>query len=120
MDDVNEAADALSQKVPLLVIKRGSLGAIARVSKESFAAVPPIVEVVDHVGAGDSFDAGFIHQFIRGAKVEDCLKFANIAGSLSVTRPGGTEAFRDANYRESFLRTHLASDCSERTTPMPH
>jgi sugar/nucleoside kinase (ribokinase family) len=62
--------------------------------------------MVDAVGAGDSFDAGFIHQFIRGAKVEDCLKFANIIGALSVTRAGGTEAFRDAKHREGFLNKH--------------
>jgi len=65
--------------------------------------------VVDPVGAGDTFDAGFVHQFIRGAKIEDCLKFANCAGALSVTRAGGTEAFRDAAHREAFLRKHAAS-----------
>lgn len=109
VNNVNQAAEVLSQKVPLLVIKRGSQGAIARVLKEGLTAFPPVVDVADHVGAGDSFDAGFIHQFIRGAKVEDCLKFANLAGALSVTRPGGTEAFRDVQHRESFLRTHSAS-----------
>jgi hypothetical protein len=62
------------------------------------------------VGAGDSFDAGFIHQFIRRAKVEDSLKFGNVAGALSVTRAGGTEAFRDARHREEFIRkTHRGS-----------
>ena len=45
--------------------------------KEKYTAFAPIVDVVDPVGAGDTFDAGFIHQFIRGAKIEDCLKFAN-------------------------------------------
>jgi sugar/nucleoside kinase (ribokinase family) len=120
VDDVNEAGDVLSQKVPLLVIKRGAQGAIARVSEEKFSAFPPVVEVADHVGAGDSFDAGFIHQFIRGAKIEDCLTFANIAGSLSVTRSGGTEAFRDAQHRESFLRTHPARGCPQKTTLIPY
>jgi sugar/nucleoside kinase (ribokinase family) len=106
VDDVSKAAEILSQKVPIVVIKKGSQGAIARVSKEKFAEFPPVVDVADLVGAGDSFDAGFIHQFIRGSKVEDCLKFANIAGALSVTRPGGTEAYRDATHREAFLRKH--------------
>ena len=55
------------------MIKRGSQGAIARASKEKFVSFPPVVDVADHVGAGDSFDAGFIHQFIRIAKIEDCL-----------------------------------------------
>jgi sugar/nucleoside kinase (ribokinase family) len=105
-DDVNQAAEALSQKVPLVVIKRGSQGAVVREGKTKLSAFPPVTDVVDAVGAGDSFDAGFIHQFIRGAKIEDCLKFANITGALSVTRTGGTEAFRDAKHRESFLNKH--------------
>ena len=106
VEDVSRAAEVLSQKVAIVVIKRGSQGALARVSKEKFVAAPPPVEAADHVGAGDSFDAGFIHQFIRGGKIEECLKFGNIVGALSVTRPGGTEAFRDADHRESFLRNH--------------
>ncbi|MGB7844244.1 MAG: carbohydrate kinase family protein [Candidatus Acidiferrum sp.] len=107
VDDVERAAEVLSQKVPVLVIKRGSQGAIARAAKGKLAAFPPVVDVADHVGAGDSFDAGFVHQFIRGAKIEDCLKYANIVGSLSVTRAGGTEAFRDAEHRGAFLRAHV-------------
>jgi sugar/nucleoside kinase (ribokinase family) len=106
MDEVERAAEVLSQKVPVVVIKRGSRGALACVSKERYTAIPPVVEAADHVGAGDSFDAGFIHQFIRGGKIEECLRFGNIAGALSVTRPGGTEAFRDAMHREAFLRSH--------------
>jgi len=109
INNFEQAVESLSQKVRILVVKRGSQGAIARVGKEKFAAYPPIADVVDPVGAGDTFDAGFVHQFIRGAKIEDCLKFANCAGALSVTRAGGTEAFRDAAHREAFLRKHAAS-----------
>ena len=92
--DPERAAEILSQKVPVLVMKRGSQGAILRAGKEKLVGFPPVVDPVDLVGAGDSFDAGFIHQFIRGAKLEDCLKYGNIVGALSVTRAGGTEAFR--------------------------
>jgi sugar/nucleoside kinase (ribokinase family) len=88
------------------VIKRGSQGALARVSKDKFVAPSFNVQAIDHVGAGDSFDAGFLHEFVRGKVIEDCLKFGNVLGALSVTRPGGTEAFRDAEYRDSFLRAH--------------
>jgi len=108
INNFEQAVESLSQKVRILVVKRGSQGAIARVGKEKFAAYPPVADVVDPVGAGDTFDAGFVHQFIRGAKIEDCLKFANCAGALSVTRAGGTEAFRDASHREAFLRKHAA------------
>ena len=113
-EDVDKAIENLAQKVPILVVKRGSQGAVARAGKEKFTAFPPVVDSVDPVGAGDSFDAGFIHQFIRGAKVEDCLKFANLIGALSVTKAGGTEAFRDTAHREAFLRKH-----AQRTTGRP-
>jgi sugar/nucleoside kinase (ribokinase family) len=101
--NVEAAAKFLSGVVPLVVIKRGSQGALAQSGSDIFSAPPLTGIFVDAVGAGDSFDAGFIHQYIRGAKIEDCLKFGNIAGALSVTRAGGTEAFRDKSHREQFL-----------------
>lgn len=104
-DDAARAADILGEKVSLVVIKRGKQGAIARRGKERhYASAPSEVTVVDSVGAGDSFDAGFLHQFIRGAKIEECLKYGNLAGALSTTRGGGTEAFRDASHRTQFLQ----------------
>ena len=111
--NVESAIKFLSGVVPLVVIKRGALGALAQRGNDSFSAPPLGSTFVDAVGAGDSFDAGFIHQYIRGAKIEDCLKFGNIAGALSVTRAGGTEAFRDKSHRERFLnlnwQTHRVS-----------
>jgi sugar/nucleoside kinase (ribokinase family) len=62
------------------------------------------VDAVDSVGAGDSFDAGFVHGLVRGWGIEDCLKFASLTGALSTTRAGGIEAFRNAEHRERFLR----------------
>lgn len=113
-DSVEKAADALAAKVPVLVIKRGSQGTIVRRGTEKHVVFPPVVTAVDPVGAGDSFDAGFIHQFIRGAKLEDCVKFGNATGALSVTRAGGTEAFRDAAHRTAFLRQHAPVTATSR------
>jgi len=104
--DSRQAAEILAKKVPLVVVKRGPQGAFARRGAEKIEGFPPPVTAVDMIGAGDSFDAGFIHQFIRGASLENCLKFGNVVGALSVTRAGGTEAFRDAAHRDSFLRKH--------------
>jgi sugar/nucleoside kinase (ribokinase family) len=107
-DNVEQAAQILSEKVPIVVVKRGSQGAMAIAARQKLEAIPPKVESIDHVGAGDSFDAGFIHEYIRGKSIEDCLRYGNIVGALSVTRPGGTEAFRDAVHRDSFLKAHSA------------
>ena len=41
---------------------------------------------------------------LRGAGLEDCLAFANLAGAYSTTKEGGTEAFRDRNALASFMR----------------
>ena len=102
-DDPMLALDFLAARVPLVVMKRGEKGALARQGLEIFEASSPRVAAVDTIGAGDSFDAGFLHQFIRGAKIEECLRYGNLTGALSTTRSGGTEAFRDTKHRESFL-----------------
>jgi len=103
-EDLEEAARLLAEVVPLVVVKRGASGAMARRGTERFEASPVRVNPIDAVGAGDSFDAGFISQYIQGADVESCLAYGNLAGALSTTRRGGTEAFRDREHRERFFR----------------
>lgn len=49
----------------------------------------------DAIGAGDSFNAGFVQKFLSNATLQDCLKYANIIGSHSTTQAGGTSAFDD-------------------------
>jgi sugar/nucleoside kinase (ribokinase family) len=103
-DNLEEAARHLEEIVPLVVIKKGAAGAIARSGGKCYEASPVAAQAIDAVGAGDSFDAGFISQYIRGADVESCLACGNLAGALSTTRRGGTAAFRDREYRERFFR----------------
>jgi sugar/nucleoside kinase (ribokinase family) len=105
-EDLELAMAKLGDRVPVLAVKMGSEGAMARRGAER-ARVPSLeVETVDPVGAGDSFDAGFVHQYIRGANIETCLAYGNLAGAFSTTRPGGTEAFRDPSHFEQFFGRH--------------
>jgi len=106
IDDPEAAAKCLAEIVPLVVLKLGSEGALARRRNERFASPAVRVTAVDPVGAGDSFDAGFLHEYLRGADIQTCLDAGNLAGALSTTRPGGTEAFRDRAHREGFFRRH--------------
>ena len=105
-DDPEIAIQQLAGMVPLVVVKLGHEGALAQRGKERFTSPSLQVTAVDAVGAGDSFDAGFLHEYLRGSDLPTCLASGNRAGALSVTRPGGTEAFRDKDYRERFLREH--------------
>ncbi len=104
--DPELAIRQLAEMVPLVVVKLGHEGALAQRGKERFTSPSRKVTAVDAVGAGDSFDAGFLHEYLRGSNLQTCLASGNRAGALSVTQPGGTEAFRDKDYRERFLREH--------------
>jgi sugar/nucleoside kinase (ribokinase family) len=105
-DDLDSAIRKLASIVPVVVVKLGADGAIAQRGRECFRSPAIDVPVVDAVGAGDSFNAGFLSQYVRGADLPACLAAANAAGALSTTRPGGTEAFTDSQYREQFLDEH--------------
>lgn len=105
-DNLEDAIRSLAELVRVVVVKRGSAPALCQTGKERWSRIPPAVQVVDDVGAGDSFDAGFIRQYLRGAKLEDCLAFANLTGAYSTTRQGGTEAFRDRDALADFIRKH--------------
>ena len=105
-DDLSQAINLLAGLAKIVVVKRGSSAAICRSGQEQCSLMPPSVKAVDDIGAGDSFDAGFVRQFLTGAKLEDCLAFANVAGAYSTTKEGGTEAFRDRAALGSFIRQH--------------
>jgi sugar/nucleoside kinase (ribokinase family) len=105
-DSVDEALSVLSPTVPLIAVKCGRRGAIVqRGSRKSH--IPGLtVDPVDTIGAGDSFNAGFLAAWLRGEDPDVCARAGNITGALSTQRPGGTEAFRDRNLLLSFLREH--------------
>jgi sugar/nucleoside kinase (ribokinase family) len=109
-DDLETALSQLAQKVPTVVVKMGASGAVAVRDGQRFSAPAVPVTVVDPVGAGDSFDAGFLHQFLRGADVTTCLAYGNLCGAFSTTDCGGTEAFRNPARMQEFLRQHGCSD----------
>jgi sugar/nucleoside kinase (ribokinase family) len=105
---VDAAVEQLAKRVPVLALKLGAQGALARRGKEEFRCPAAKVTPVDPVGAGDSFDAGFLYQYVKGADLNACLNYGNLAGALSTTMPGGTEAFRDRSRVERFFREDRA------------
>ena len=98
-ENLEEAIEKLSKLVSLVVVKIGPKGALAQKGSERFTAASKEVVPVDTVGAGDSFDAGFLHEYVRGSDIVACLASGNAAGAFSTTRPGGTEAFREKYLR---------------------
>lgn len=103
---LDEALDVLSATVPLIAVKCGAKGAVVQQGSRRLLVQPLSVTPVDTIGAGDSFNAGFLAAWLAGAPPELCAHAGNVTGALSTQRPGGTEAFRDAAFREAFLRDH--------------
>jgi sugar/nucleoside kinase (ribokinase family) len=110
--NLDDAVKALPVRVPAVVVKRGSRGARVYIQSNADAQknvidIAPLSMVpVDTIGAGDSFDAGFLRAYLLSKDIATCARAGNITGALSTQAPGGTEAFRDSTQRESFLRKH--------------
>ena len=89
--DAEAACAHLRALVPLLVVKRDLAGALAWHGGESYAqAVPPAVAGGDGIGAGDSFDAGFLAGWLAGLPAQTCLAIACACGRAAAGAVGGT------------------------------
>jgi sugar/nucleoside kinase (ribokinase family) len=106
MSEVNEALKFLGSKLPCVVIKLGSRGAIAIRSNQVVVADGFTVEAVDTTGAGDSFAAGFIHGFLEGEDLGSSLQFGNGCGALSSLKAGGTTNQPTRDELNEFLQSH--------------
>ena len=115
-NDLSDALKKLADLSSVVAVKRGSDTAICRSEGSEWEVAPPRVLEVDDIGAGDTFDAAFIHLWLRKAALEDCLDFASIAAAYSVTREGGTEAFRDQQGLSWFVNRHW--DASHGPAPL--
>ena len=101
-----EALEKLASRVKLIVVKCGSRGAIVQQGTQRDCLSPVQVDPVDTIGAGDSFNAGFLSAYLQGKDPLQAAAFGNLTGALSTLRPGGTEAYRDVNLRNEFFTRH--------------
>ena len=92
---VEDAAGILARRGPLVVVKNGVDGALAHNGSKVTTAPALKVDTVDAVGAGDSFDAGWVAAVLNGSRTERALAIAAACGSLSTRAAGGTAAQPD-------------------------
>ncbi|MRY42766.1 sugar kinase [Parabacteroides distasonis] len=81
-----------SYGIEKVIVKKGAKGAVGSDGQNVYE-VPAIKPkaLVDTVGAGDGFAAGFLTALLKGESLEDCVKFANAVGSLVVGVEGDNE-----------------------------
>ena len=88
-EDFHAGIATLKDKVPLLIVTRGELGAVA-VSGDAYHEVPaePVAKVVDTTGAGDLFAAGFLHALVKGRSLVDCLTLGAVCAAEIISHYG--------------------------------
>jgi len=99
-NSIESALSAINGLGKIIVIKKGDQGSVVSCNNKIINGNAFLNEnVVDAIGAGDSFNAGFIFKFISGFPPEDCQTFGNLIGAISTTKSGGTTAF--SGYEET-------------------
>ncbi|RLD33095.1 MAG: carbohydrate kinase family protein [Bacteroidetes bacterium] len=93
---IKKGIDKIKAFANIVVVKNGSEGSWAWNGEEIIHQTAFLnSNVVDCTGAGDSFNAGFVHQFINEATLSKCLEFGSLLGAINTTRAGGIGAFSD-------------------------
>lgn len=91
-DTPEDALRALANGVTRTALKTGSRGAMTLEQGKPLSAPGYAAQAVDTTGAGDSFNAGFLHAWLRDLPMLDCLRWGNACGALSTRGLGGTAA----------------------------
>jgi 2-dehydro-3-deoxygluconokinase len=76
------------------VIKMGARGALVGDGREVVmqpAVEIPAEQVVESVGAGDAFDAGFLTSLLKGAPPAEAARFATAVAAVTLAGRGGAE-----------------------------
>ncbi|HWC18024.1 MAG TPA: carbohydrate kinase family protein [Terriglobales bacterium] len=104
---VERALSKLGGCVRVPVIKLGKAGSVAIVNGKSMRARSIRVRSIDATGAGDAFNGGFLHGYLAGWPLMDCLRAGNVCGALATTAAGGSSAMPTlARLRKLIRITH--------------
>jgi sugar/nucleoside kinase (ribokinase family) len=89
--------------VDAVVLKRGADGAV-HADRDGLSRHAGFhATAVDTTGAGDSLNAGYLAAMLRGAAVDERLRFGNACGALTVAAIGGTGGVSSADAVHAFL-----------------
>ena len=94
-DTLEEAVEKIRPYVNAAVIKCGSRGSLLmrKGMPDRMQAALLNKHVVDCIGAGDSFNSGFITRLAAGDPLDVCQQYGNMTGAVNTTAAGGTTAF---------------------------
>jgi sugar/nucleoside kinase (ribokinase family) len=106
--DEERAVRSLSNGRTLTVAKLGCRGCMTVSGGRTCKQGPFPVKTVDTTGAGDTFNAGFLHAWLRREPIAQCLRFGAACGALSTLASGGTGNQPTETQALEFLREAVA------------
>ena len=108
-DSIASGIDKVASFANRIVIKDGENGAHLWYDSKLVSKAAYLNDnVIDCIGAGDSFDAGFIHQYIQGKPLAECLDFGNLTGAINTTASGGTTAFKNKVHIQAIAKNEFS------------
>ncbi|MGH9595017.1 MAG: carbohydrate kinase family protein, partial [Bryobacteraceae bacterium] len=99
---------ALENGRTLTVVKLGARGAMALKNGVPVSVPAQEIEPLDLTGAGDCFNAGFLHAWLRGMELAEALRFGVACGSFSIRGLGGTGAQPTEKEAFDFMRQGIS------------
>jgi 5-dehydro-2-deoxygluconokinase len=97
-------AALLDRGVELAVIKQGPRGVLAMTRDEVVEVAPLAIDVLNGLGAGDSFGGAMCHGLLSGWSLERTINFANAAGAIVATRLECSTAMPTIDEVEEFMK----------------
>lgn len=103
VDEALEAVKPFANTIALKMGAKGSVGIEDDTQMEVSSFTNP--KHIDSIGAGDSFNSGFIKKYIGGGSLRECLTYGNLMGALNTTAAGGTGAFNSPEEIEQKVKS---------------
>lgn len=85
-DPHKAAAALLDLGVSLAIVKMGPKGVLGKTKSQTVTVPPNFVDVVNGLGAGDSFGGSLCHGLLAGWPLEKILRYGNAAGAIVASR----------------------------------
>jgi sugar/nucleoside kinase (ribokinase family) len=94
-DSLDDAIGQIEPYINVAVVKMGTNGSLLVTKQGQRKQMKAFLNtnVVDAIGAGDSFNAGFLTAYVKGKELEYCQYLGNLTGAVNTTAAGGTGAF---------------------------
>ncbi len=105
-DNIEDAMAILTKHCNMVIVTCGSKGVTGQCGDVVFHAKGLRIDIKDAVGAGDTFNSGFLSEYLKGSDIESCVKAGIHSSAFSTTFTGGIEAFNHIEKFADFCKNH--------------